>query len=340
MNKTVNINLGGLGFTIDEPAYKMLEEYLQSLGEVCRMAGEPETADDIEQRISEILYERYAGGGIVGLADIEEIIVRIGEPEEIVEIDQKEECPEPPRTGSRTTPPPVAAFLKKRLYRDPRNKLLGGVCSGLAWYLGIDPVWVRLIFVALCFFTGVMALIYVILWIVIPEAKTPTEQLQMMGMESSVNNVGRIVTDNVPPPYPREDLSSGKRMASTLAEIFGWIGRMLFLLFVALGLIISFSLLLAFGVGFIACIVALFLPGNPFESQNISVPQLKLLLGCIIGGILVLGIPLILAVRAMIQSLAKTSNPMQPSLRLTLLFCWIVGVAAATTCGILLSISN
>lgn len=345
MNKTVNINLGGIGFTIDEDAYQLLDQYLRSLNEVCSTAGEPETAEDIEQRIAEILYERYGGRGIVGFSDIQSIISRIGEPEEIVEMDSSGESGPTPagvtgRNAAASTAPPPIPHARKRLFRDPRNKMLGGVCSGLAWYFGMDPVWVRLIFVALCFLSAsTIVIVYVILWIVVPEAVTPTEQLQMMGMESSVSNVGRVVTDTVPPHYTESQQGSGKRFASTLTEIFGWLAKGLFALLAVCGILVAGTILLGLAIGLIVSLTALFLPSTRF-SPELSPVQLRLTLGCVFGGILVLGIPLGLAVRSLYQILSHSRTRMTGSMRIGLLITWIVGFGLLIACGTMLDVQS
>ena len=339
MNKTVNINLGGTPFIIDEPAYSILDEYLQSILQVCDAAGQPETAYDIEQRIAEILYERYSGRGIVSQDDIREIISRIGEPDEIVEAETGVEV-DPTQSGrsataAATTPPPVPLF-KKRLYRDPRNKMLGGVCSGLAWYFGMDPVWVRLIFVGLCFLSlSTLLAVYVILWIVVPEARTPAEQLQMMGMESSVSNVGRVVTDTVPPPYPDSKQGAGRRLASTLAEIFGWIAKAFFGVLAFCGILVAGAILLVLAAGFLVSLVALFIPAAKFNT-TLSPEQLRLTLGCVLGGIIVLGIPLTLAVRSLYQVLSNRRERLTGNVRIGLFVTWIVGLALLIVCGTIL----
>lgn len=342
MNKTVNINLGGSPFIIDEPAYRLLDEYLRSITQVCGAAGQPETAYDIEQRIAEILYERYPGKGIVGQEDIRWIISRIGEPDEIVEGEagaERSSTAVHTATVTAATPPPVP-FSRKRLYRDPRNKILGGVCSGLAWYFGMDPVWVRLIFVGLCFLSlSTLLAVYVILWIVVPEARTPAEQLQMMGMESSVSNVGRVVTDTVPPPYPDRQEGSGRRFASTLTEIFGWIAKAFFALLAVCGILVVGAVLLALAVGLVVSLIALFLPSTRF-SPELSPVQLRLTLGCVLGGIIVLGIPLALAARSLYQILTHSRGRMTGSMRIGLLVTWLVGLILLIACGTLLDIPS
>lgn len=296
MKKTYNINMSGFGFTIDEDAYDMLDGYLRSLKKVCERAGQRETASDIEQRITEIFLETQQG--IITLDDVESIIRRIGAPEEIVEFEASSEsedaafCPPPPPSA------PVAAY--RRLYRDVNNRVLGGVCSGLALFLGIDVVWVRLIMVALAFFSGsVMVLIYIVLWIVIPPAKSPYERMQM----------------EAPNPSGTTDTANA--------------GRVIVMILTVLGLLVSGAVLLALSLAFLGCILAIcIIPGGGSQ---------KLVLGCVAGGSLVVGIPLFLLFRRLLSVLTEKPNvPFNTYQRLFLLFPWLLGVAACIVCGILL----
>ena len=215
--------------------------------------------------------------------------------------------------------------------------MLGGVCSGLAWYFGIDPVWMRLIFVGLCFLSlSTIIIVYIILWIVVPEASTPAEQLQMMGMESSVSNVGRVVTETVPPPFPEEGSGSGKRLASTLTEIFGWIAKGLFALLAICGILVVGAILIGLAVGFVVSLVALFLPSAKI-SPELSPLQLRLTLGCVLGAILTLGIPLALAIRGLYQALSHSKAKLTGSVRTGLLIAWTVGFVILIACGTMLS---
>lgn len=200
MKRTYTINIAGSGFVIDEDAYEMLQSYLSTLNEICGKAGQQETAADIEQRIAEIFMEGFVSTGpqILSLKMIEEVIGRMGAPEVIMEGEAVSEAPASP--GSVPPPFPFTEIpLKKRLYRDTSHKVIGGVCYGLGWYLGIDPVWIRIIMVVLAFASAsIMVLVYIILWIAIPAAKTPYERMQMMGMNRTFSDVGKAVTGCAP----------------------------------------------------------------------------------------------------------------------------------------------
>lgn len=182
MKKTVNVNLSGFSFTMDEDAYALLSKYLETLKHAFSTSNyDEDLIDDFEGRIAELLMAETASGAqIVTLRMVEDIISRIGRPEEIVEdsvetLDdpageevevETETCEEPPLYTPKDKP-------RHRLYRDPRNKILGGVCSGIASYFGIDVTFVRLLFIVLgiCSFSTLF-IIYLVLWIAMPEAQT------------------------------------------------------------------------------------------------------------------------------------------------------------------------
>ncbi|MGB0177807.1 MAG: PspC domain-containing protein, partial [Owenweeksia sp.] len=139
MNKTLNINLGGLIFHIDEDAYHILERYLTTLKRQFSTAeGGEEIIRDIEVRIAELFRERTTKAKeVISSADVEEVISIMGKPEDYLD---SEEDGASGRSFEDTYYTP-----KKRIFRDPDDRILGGVASGLAAYFNIDPLWMRLL---------------------------------------------------------------------------------------------------------------------------------------------------------------------------------------------------
>ncbi len=185
MKKTLTINLAGMVYNIDEDAYNKLRLYLENIE--LHFSDEKEIADimnDIEIRISELLSEKIEPHKqVITITDIEEIIKTMGEPHEFGDPDREEKH----RTYSSS--------YQKRVYRDPDNRVLGGVCGGLGAYMGIDSVIIRIIFVIIFFLFGAGLLIYIILWIIIPEAKTTAQKLEMRGEPVNVSNIGSFVKE-------------------------------------------------------------------------------------------------------------------------------------------------
>lgn len=323
MKKTFNINLAGYGFVIDEDAYEMLHSYLSTLVEICDKAGESETAADIELRIAEIFTEKFNSAGlrIITLADVEEVIARMGMPEDIVEVEAAPQEQVTVEVEEPASQPLGGMPVRKRLYRDVDDRVLGGVCSGIGWYFGIDPVWVRVIAVAGAFLSAsTLFLVYVILWIVIPPARTPYERMKMMGIDPSVKNVGEVVKEEY---VKRRDVATG-------------VGNVLLLIVVTLGLLIVGSLLLGGLVAFIGCLIALFvsLAGGLTDS---SMAGARLVFGIVMGSSLIVGLPLFLLFRALLGLLTgRRPASLSSAQNIILLAGWLLGVAAVITCGCLL----
>ncbi len=188
MKKTVNVNIGGMVFTINEDAYSALESYLKILRTYFRETeGSEEIMEDIEVRIAEILKEHLGKRVVIEMSDIDAVKATIGYPQDF-EMSANEEGSRS-YTSEERDKKKKQVYLGKRLFRNPDDKVLGGVCSGLGAYFGIDPVWIRLAFVVATVFIGTGFWLYIILWIVIPEAKTPTEKLQMRGEPVNVDNI-------------------------------------------------------------------------------------------------------------------------------------------------------
>ncbi len=197
MNKTININLGGYAFTIDEDAYDSANHYLNTLTRhFDGSEGAAEIMQDIETRMGELVNRNRGTRTIVSKVDILEAISVLGTPEELKDIDFTE--PSSKEKEKKTTRHSFQLKTGKRLYRDPDDKVVGGVCSGLASYLGIqDAVWIRIGFVILTLLGGSSVVIYAVLWAIVPEAKTVSDRLEMMGEPTNVNNIAKMVKQEI-----------------------------------------------------------------------------------------------------------------------------------------------
>lgn len=226
MNKTININLAGVIFHVDEEAYKVLTDYLQKLKKQFQgQEGADEILTDIEARIAEIFSDRLSESRqVVDMNDVNHVINTMGQPEDYESVEDEDET-----TSSRQESYSQTTYDgPRRLYRDTDDNILGGVCSGMGAYFGIDPIWIRLIFVALVIGGGTGVWLYVILWIVIPEAKTTAQKLQMRGEPINVSNIEKSVKDELKGVGERVSnlgkndriRRSGNRVANALEEIF------------------------------------------------------------------------------------------------------------------------
>lgn len=194
MNKIFNINLGGYPFVMDHDAYYQLDKYLNHIKKHFSKsdAGE-EIMSDIETRIAELFNEHLKGQPIVSIREVDSMIGIMGTPEDFgAHTDEWEHDDESTKTTSGRK------FRSgKRLYRDTDDKVVAGVCSGLAAYFGIeDPILFRLVFVVL-FFGGIGIIAYIIFWIAVPSAKTSADKLSMKGEPINVNNIARKVEEEL-----------------------------------------------------------------------------------------------------------------------------------------------
>jgi len=191
MNKVININLGGYALVMDEDAFEHLENYLDTLRHHFRKSdGCDEILEDIEIRMAELFQEQIKGKSIVGVKDVQTAIGIMGTPKEFGVGDDGYHA------GSQYSSSEYKTG--KRLFRESIDQQVGGVCAGLAAYFGIeDPLWVRLAFVIFTISGGFGVMIYAILWIMVPEAKTANDQLLMRGEPINVSNIARIVEDEV-----------------------------------------------------------------------------------------------------------------------------------------------
>ncbi len=242
MNKVFNINLGGQPLTIDEDAYRLLENYLQSLHNHFRQSeGYEEIMSDIEARLGELVREGMNKRAIVMIQDVKNTISIMGKPEEFgaepMDETQKAAHTEGSSFWEKTADKSGAAAKKspiqtgKRLFRDEDNKQIGGVCSGLAAYFGIEElVWVRLVVFILGMFTGVGFFLYIVLWIIIPKAKTTADRLAMRGEPIDVNSIAKSIETGFDDLSKKvnefgADTDAQKRFGQHFSDFFTGIGN-------------------------------------------------------------------------------------------------------------------
>lgn len=194
MKKTFTINISGSIFHIDDDAFEKLQKYLHMLNKHFNAAIEgQEILQDIEARIAELLIEKTNNKvDVVTDAMVDEVIARMGKPEDFM--DQEEEAE---KVQPEAAPQEGEQKIRRRLYRDGDNRVLGGVCSGMGAYFNIDPVILRVIFVLVLFMGGASILIYLILWIVVPKAKTTAQKLEMRGKEATISNIEKSIKEEM-----------------------------------------------------------------------------------------------------------------------------------------------
>lgn len=340
MKKTLTVNLGGTVFHIDEDAYRLLDNYLSNLKIHFRKeAGADEIIDDIERRISELFAEKLtAGSQVITITDVEEVIARMGKPE-----DMEAENDSEPSVGNATR-----TTIHRRLYRNPDDKLLGGVISGMAAYLGWDVTLLRLLLlVVLICGVGTLIPVYIVCWLVIPEARTAAEKLSMRGEAVTVENIGKTVTDgfekvaNGVNDYMKSDKPRTflQKLGDALVMVAGWFFKICLVIFA----IICSPLLFVFGVVFVALLFAAVMVAigggaaliSMFPTFDVILPTSPLsAIVMYIAGILLVGIPLVSLVWAIFSQIFKW-QPMASGLKWTLVILWIVSAAVFGICFVM-----
>lgn len=258
MNKTININLAGLFFHIDEDAYNKLQKYL---GAVRRsfsgMQGSEEIMSDIESRVAELFLEKRANDQqVISINHVEEVISIMGQPEDY-EVD--EEIFEGER---KSTAQEMKSRLSKPLFRDTLNGYIGGVCAGLGHFLGIDAIWVRIFFVVISFISFPFnVLAYIIFWIVVKDAVTTNQRLAMMGKEVNISNIGENFKsgfDDVVDGQTDADYRLvGQKGKRGTVRFFSFLGRLIRGFFKAIVKIIGLFMFLIGATGLIALFFSL-----------------------------------------------------------------------------------
>jgi phage shock protein PspC (stress-responsive transcriptional regulator) len=239
MDKTIKINLGGTLFQIDEEAYKILRRYLQDIDDRLKNTpGGAETIEDIESRIAEIFQTQGAAAAVISRENVEAMISIIGKPEDL---DAGSETNETRRT-------PSYAPGSKKLYRNPDEMIISGVCGGLGAFLNIEAVWVRLLFIIFTCFFGIGFFVYVALWIALPSAHSDSQKREMYGRDDfraarQKRNSGYSLASGDPAQTALGPAGSG--VGNAFNEVFRAIGKVLF--------IILRIFLILIGITFVLC---------------------------------------------------------------------------------------
>lgn len=252
MKTTENISLAGYAFTIETDAYEELGNYLKDIhSSFSNDASADEITSDIEERIAELLNERCSNGTVVNLMMIKDIRKRIGNPEELAQEDASTGKP----VNEGNAKEERKSWKNRKIYRDIDERILGGVCSGLGAFSGLDKVIFRVLFL-IFFIVGfsdeglfcIPMVLYICLWIAMPAARTVEQKCEMKGKPIDLES------------FRSRDFDLGKEVNEAVHSPAGkTVGR---ILIVFIGII----LLICGAGGLLAC---LFIPAVPslIESQ-------------------------------------------------------------------------
>jgi phage shock protein PspC (stress-responsive transcriptional regulator) len=345
MKKAIKINISGVIFHIDDDAYDRLNIYLKSV-EIyfSGKEGGKEIIDDIESRIAELFQSRVsAQKEVITLGDVIEVTAIMGDPSEFVDEAEEEEL-------SSTQPGKRQGRGSRRLYRDPDNAVLGGVCGGMGAYFGIDPVIIRVIFAVLFIVGyGIWGLVYIVLWIALPKAVSIAQKLEMRGEHVTISNIEKKVRheyEEVKANFRKIEKSDGyKQAASSVEEIFQVLGRIIValvkvvLVILGIGLVFSgFILLMSFlGIFFFNIplpsfdwIEGSFLPLNQSLPAFIDPGILSIMLVALFFTII---IPLIVIIYGGIKLIFQIRTK-DRGLGILALIIWVISISVLFSLGI------
>ena len=338
MKKTLTINLNGIVYHIDEDAYALLKKYLNNIRYYFRNEdGAEEIMLDIEARIAELFSEQQISPlNVISKKTVEEVISQLGQPEEIAGDERIEE-------GSETQ----EQKKKRRLYRDSDDKMVGGVISGMATYLNIDVTTLRLLTILAFFFSlSTLLIIYLVCWLIIPEAKTAEEKLNMRGEDITFHNIGKTVTESFDKAQKgvTDFVKSDKTRTGFQRFFDGVVGVLGLLLKIGLffvafcigipilfALFIVFLILVAIGIStFIGGGVALFSVFPSFEDPFFATQTMPIFISSL-SGLIVIGLPVFSLFYMVFQHVFQWKN-MARGIKITLIILWVIALFSFIFC--------
>jgi len=342
MNKTISINLGGFFFHIDEDAYQKLTRYFDAVKRSLSPEGRDEIIKDIESRIAELFQERIKSEKqVISLTEIDDVIAIMGQPEDYKIDEETSYSSDSSYTNTTRT------NKSKKLYRDKDNAILGGVSAGFGHYFNIDPLWIRLGMVLIVIAgVGSPILIYLLLWIIVPEALTTSQKLEMRGEPINISNIEKKVKEGINEITDKINNLDHQKIANTARSGANQIGSTISDLFISffkiiakiIGVFIIFFSALALLSVIVCSLFMIFsssLP-NSYIFNNIHTP-LDFDVPMWIQGLLFLfsvGIPLffllILGLKLLVTNMKSIGN----YFKYTLLAIWIVSIIGITYLGV------
>ncbi len=340
MNKTVNINLANTLFHIDDTAFNKLKRYLESIKRsFSGTPGSDEIIADIEARVAELFLEKMENERqVITEKEVDEVINVMGQPEDYM-VDEDIFEDEPRKTYTRSE------RKSKKLYRDIDHKYIGGVSSGLEHYLGIDALWIRLIFILLAVFTGFGLIAYILLWILVPEASTTSQKLDMSGEPINISNIERKVKegfDDVADKVKSVDYEKvGNQVKSSSKTFFDTIGDIIMFLFKIFGKFIGIILIIIGATSLIALFIAFFTVGmlDSVHIPGVDLYEIVNTTGAPVWIVSILlffatGIPfffvLYLGLKILVNNLKSIGN----IAKFSLLGLWLLSIGTLITLGV------
>ena len=337
MKRNITVNIFGSLYPMDEDAYTMLNAYIVNMRDYfSRQTDGKEIADDIEARVAELMSElRQNGAEAISIEHIEDIINRVGKPEQFAEEDDE--------TVIMDIPPIPSSASKKKLFRDPEHKVLGGVFSGFGCYLGVNPLWLRLAYLLILVglsvnmhytITIILLLIcgYFVCWASIPIASNPAERLQMKGETVNLSNMCDEFLTSTKELFSREAKSyKDGRLTSGITTVLRWICY-------AFGILFLILCVVAFITVILSIVGAFSYPWNlarNFLGDNFPIMLVLdsspnwLIWTAAISLLTFIGLTLYLVVHFIFKILGQV-RPLSLSLRIACLTLWMISIVVCT----------
>jgi len=336
MKPTVTVNIGGIAFHIDDDAYSLLSGYLQDIeNHLHESDSKKEIMQDIEARIAELFKQHlnFSHLEVVNLVMVQDVIKQLGRPEVISDGMSEEEMPEEEQNNEKTEDAAEQAseqpHYRKHFYRDVDQQNIGGVCAGIGKLLGIDAIWIRIIFILLFLLNGVGMLLYLVLWIIVPPANTAARRLEMEGIEPSAENIRNEVEQqrlrNEANPY-KPGRSSGN------AVVYGC--------FIALLILFGLPIVLVL----IAVLIALVCAALGVGAASIPLVGVAFADGLVNAGLVTIGCTLasillpIIALSVWATRRNKGKEQPKAAFWIFMLILWIIAVVGMLTFGVYTSV--
>lgn len=251
METVITISLNGYPYTLTENAYRTLRRYLDALINRFGQSSEAkETYEAIEARIGELLSERQKGLEPISDEIIRQVIDILGQPEDI-DAEQESNTANSARQNAEEAAEKQRNSM--RLYRDIDNKIISGVCAGIAARLGTNAAVIRLLFLVAVLVFGVGIIVYIVLWAAVPAAYTPLQKLRMKGNPITLDSIRTEVNLNFKSAR-QSFLAKGDNQPSNFVNS---IGNLLSLIIIGLTKLIVKIIAIAFIIGGAAGITAL-----------------------------------------------------------------------------------
>src|SRR5690554_1202083 len=345
MNKTVSINLAGTFFHIDEDAFAKLSHYLNAIRKSLKgTQGSEEIMQDIETRIAELFSEKIKSNTqVISLRELDEVIAVMGQPEDY-EVDEEmfEDSSE-----SESHSQSRANASHKQLFRDIDNKYVGGVSSGIGHYIGIDPIWIRLLWVLLVVAgLGSPILVYILLWILVPAAVTTSDKLKMKGEPVNISNIERKFKegfDNVADRVKNVDYDKyGNKIKTGTTGFFDSLGNVFVGLFKVFVKFIGIMIIIVSLFTLISLIIGFFTFGSIDYWGNNEIAEYITMVDTTNGlmwlvallSLLAIGIPFFALFVLGLKLLISNLKSMNSTVKILLIVVWALSIIGLAVIGI------